>query len=109
MTYEIIQGSYGVRWSQICTPDKSVWVYNASNKQEWQIQMRLDSTNHHDVPHYIHGTVYKHTIPKLTYSLNIITETKTVEPIQRMYFDTVDEAIDRAQTFIEKVVNGGVQ
>ncbi len=109
MTYEIIQGSYGVRWSQICTPDKSVWVYNASNKQEWQIKMRLDSTNHHDVPNYIHGTVYKHTIPKLTYSLNIITETKTVEPIQRMYFDTVDEAIDRAQTFIEKVVKGGEQ
>jgi len=109
MTYEIVDGSYGVRWSQICTPDKSVWVYNASNQQEWQIQMRLDSRNHHDVPDYIYGRVYKHTIPKLTYSLNIITETETVEPIQRVYFDSVEAALDRAQTFIEQVVNRGAQ
>lgn len=109
MTYQIIEGSYGVSWSQICTPDKPVWVYNASNKQEWQIKMRLDSRNHHDVPHYIHGSIYKHTIPKLTYSLHILTDTETIKPIERMYFDSVEAALDYAQTFIAKVVNGGAE
>lgn len=107
MTYEIIEGSNGIKWSQICTPEKAVWVYNACSTIEWQIQMRLDSTNHHGVPHYIHGSIRKAIMPKLTYTLNIITQTKTVEPVQYMYFDSLEAAFEHAQTFIQKVLSAG--
>jgi len=109
MTYTIIDGSYGVKSSQICTPDNVVWVFNACNRTEWYVQVKLDSTNHHGVSNYIQGRIYKHISPKLTYSLNIYTQTKTVEPIQRMYFDSMENAAAHAQTYITQVVAGGAQ
>jgi len=107
MTYKIIDGSNYIRWSEICTPEKTVWVFDACTQQKWQIKMRLDSTDEHGIPHYIHGTISKHIMPELTYCLNIITETETVEPIQRMYFASMEAAAEYAQTFIAQVLNGG--
>lgn len=107
MTYKIIDGSNYIRWSEICTPKKTVWVFDACTQQKWQIKMRLASTDEHDVPYYIHGTIYKHIIPELTYSLTICSECRSVKHIDRMYFASMEAAAEYAQTFIAQVVNGG--
>lgn len=101
MKYQIIDGTSR---EQDCTPELAVWVFNTNSTIEWKLSMVLVSTNYLGTPNRIVGTIRKAIMPQLTYTLNIITKTNTVDPIRRMQFETLEAATDYAQTFIDKVL-----